>query len=612
MKSKIYIYALLLIWGFSSCEDFLETSPTDFLAPSNYYETEGQLNFARASVYDVLGAWGLYGAAAQYLYAWEGDIGYMNRRTLTTGPWNYNFSAADRYNSGYWSNLFNGINRANNVLENVDKNPKIDQEYRDEIKGEVLFLRGYYYFLLVKYYGGVPIFTEPTRSVEDVDVAKNTVREVYDQVIKDMEAAEPLVQDIATVGFGGKVTKSAVRGLLARVNLHMAGEPLNDPKGYTEASKWAKMVIDDPVHNLNPSYPQIFMNLSGDQYDIGESIWEAEFSGNRTDQYIETTNQGWINGPPSRINSATGRADSYMSITAKFYNSYEPGDMRKYFNIAHFSYTISSENGSKNLNPEPFTELAKYNLRPAKFRREYETLLPKAPTTTPQNVPILRYTDVVLMYAEAQNEINGGPTAEVINLVNKVRERAWSKGVKEITVTDGGVGYTSEPTVTIEGGVDGENASATATIENGMVTEITLNRDPAGIKFYDDGVYTVEPTITISGGGGVGAAAMATIYVPEDAHLTSEHTSSKENFLKFIQEERMRELNFEGLRKADLLRWGIFRNVMNNLGNTIAQDVPGAWYIQNYARVEQKHLLLPIPTSEITVNEAMVQNPGWD
>jgi hypothetical protein len=611
MKIKYHILALLFLCGVSSCDDFLETEPTDFLAPSNYYETEDQLNFARASVYDILGAGPLFGSWAQYLLAWEGDIGYMNRSTLTTGPWNYNFSSADPYNAGYWSNLFNGINRANNVLANVDKNPEVSQELRDQIRGEVLFLRGYFYFQLVQYYGEVPIFTEPTSSVEDVDVPKASIREVYDQIIADMTAAEPLVSDIVTVGFGGQVSKSAVQGLLARVNLHMAGAPLHDANGYAEASKWAKKVIDASIHSLNPDYPQIFMNLAGDKYDIKESIWEAEFSGNRTDQYIETTNNGWINGPPSNVNSATGRADSYMSITAKFYNSFEPGDLRKWFSIAHFAYTISPVNGSKTLSSLPATEQAKYAMRPAKWRREYETLLPKAPTTTPQNVPILRYTDVVLMYAEAENELNNGPTAEVIDLVNQVRERAWSTGIKDITVTNGGSGYTSAPTVTITNG-GGDGASATATVESGVVTAITLDRDPAGITFYQEGSYTSAPTITITGGGGTGAAATAAIYQPSDAHIMPAQSSSKETFLKFLQEERMREFNFEGLRKGDLLRWGIFLEVMADMGNTAQQDAPGAFYVRYYSNVEPKHLLLPIPTTETTVNEAMLQNAGWD
>src|SRR5690554_7938050 len=116
-----------------------------------------------------------------------------------------------------------------------------------------------------------------------------------------MTTAEPLVAGIAELGFGGQINKSAVRGMLARVNLHAAGEPLRDANGYAEASKWAKMVIDDTeaAHALNPNYPEIFMNLAGDRYDIKESIWEVEFWGNRTDQYVETTNHGWKIGRAS-------------------------------------------------------------------------------------------------------------------------------------------------------------------------------------------------------------------------------------------------------------------------------------------------------------------------
>ncbi|MGV3686335.1 MAG: RagB/SusD family nutrient uptake outer membrane protein [Daejeonella sp.] len=614
MKIKYYLLAILFLSSLGSCKKFLETEPTDFLNPDNYYETEAQLQFARAGAYHHLGAGGLHGTYANYLLAWQADEGYMNRATLTSGPWNYFYSSADPYNSGLWTNLWAGINRTNVVLANVDKNPAIPEVKRSEIKGEMLFLRGYYYFTLVQYYGGVPIKIEPTSSVIDVDLPRASVKDVYAQILKDMEAAEPLVPGIKALGFGGAISKSAVRGLLARVNLHMAGEPLKDKTRYAEASKWAKKVIDDTEagHALNPSYPQIFMNLAGDKYDIKESIWEVEFFGNRTDQYVETGNQGWINGPASGANNTnTGRADSYMTITSKFYNSFEPGDNRKWFSIAHFAYTATGPNGSKTLNNLPANENAKNLLRPAKWRREYETLLPKSPTTTPQNVVLLRYSDVVLMYAEAENELKNGPTTEAIEYVNQVRRRAWSKGVKAITVTNGGAGYTSAPTVTFSAGTGGNTAMGTATISGGRVTAITLNRDPDGITFSEEGVYTASPTITISGGGGSGATATATIYGANDGNLAPAQTASKAAFLAAIQDERMRELNFENLRKADLLRWGIFLQVNQDMGNQLQQDSPGQFFVKYYSNVTTRDLLMPIPANEVSANIAMVQNPGW-
>ena len=374
MKTKYIFLTILVVISLSSCKDFLNTEPTDFLSPVTYYETAEQLEFARAGVYDVLGDGSLYGTSGNYLFAWEADIGYMNRSTLTTGPWNYNFSTSDGYATNFWANLYRGINRANVLLENLDKNPEIDQAIRDKIRGETLFLRGYFYFLLVQTYGDVPLLTEATASVDDVDVARTPLKEVYDQIISDMEAAEPLVPDITDLGFGGAVSKSAVRGILARVNLTMAGHPLQDESRYQEAKKWAKMVIDDEVaqHAMNPEFHDIFIKLAADEYDIKESIWEVEFYGNGLDDYQETSNIGWINGPIGYPNTGTGRMVYYMNITAKFYNSFQEGDARKWWSVALFRYAQTDVNGQKDFQYDllPVTEEAKYNLKPAKWRRE--------------------------------------------------------------------------------------------------------------------------------------------------------------------------------------------------------------------------------------------------
>lgn len=614
---KIYSFlALAAIMTLSSCEKFLDTQPTDFLSPSNYYQTEAHLNFARAGVYNTLGEGGLWGSHVNYLHGWHADEAYMNRATLPTGPWNYNFSSADTYLAAYWNALYVGINRANVLLANLDRNPDLDQNLRSKIRGECLFLRGFFHFQLVQYFGGVPIKTEPTASIEDVDIPRNSTKEVYDQIIKDMEAAEPLVPSISTLGYGGAVSQSAVRGMLARVNLHMAGHPLKDESRYTEVKKWAKLVMDDPAHNMNSSYPDIFMKLAGDKYDIKESIFEVEFWGNRLgDEFVETTNHAWINGPALGANvlsEATGRADAYVSITAKHYNIYEPGDLRKFWNICHFAYTATGVNGSKSMAALPTSELAKYNIRPAKFRREYETLLPKSQTTTPQNVVLLRFTDVLMMYAEAENAING-PTAEAVDIVNRIRRRSWSTGVNTITITNRGTGYTSAPTVTFSGGGATEQAVATAVIgaidsNRGQVVSVTLARDQTGIKFSQEGKYTSAPTVTITGGGGTGATATATIFKLEDADVKP---TSKEQFLKIIQDERMREFCYEVSRKADLLRWGIFLQVNRDMGNQTTSDAPGQFYIRYYTNVSEKNLLYPIPASEMTVNQAMTQNEGW-
>lgn len=613
MKYKYLIIVLFSLLSLGACKNYLDTKPTDFLNPSNYYRTPEQLEFARRGVYSTLGDAGLYGRYTQYLLGWAIDEGYYNRSS-SNGPPNYQYSPSHSYVLTFWSTLYDGVNRANVLIANVDNNPEIDSKYRDKLRGEALFLRGYFYFLLVQNYGGVPLRLSPMESVNKVDFPRSSVKEVYDQILIDMTAAEALVPGIREINHGGAISKSAVRGLLARVNLFMAGEPLKDESRYAEVKKWAKMVMEDGAagHALNPSFPDIFMKLAGDRYDIKESIWEVEFHGGIGDQYNETGNQGWNNGPVSSGATATGRADSYMSLTARFYNVYEDGDLRKWFTtVGHFVYS-GAGNGQKRVTNLPASEEAKYNVRPGKWKREYETHLPKEALVTPQNVPLLRYTDILMMYAEAENGMNG-PTEEAVNLINQVRRRSWSTGIKSITLLSPGANYTSVPTIVFTGG-DGTGAQAKAGRSAGArnITRVTLDRDSTGIMFNQEGKYNGTPTVTIVGGGGTGATAVAVMNVLSDADVKPEHTVSKQTFLELIQKERMREFCYELSRKADLIRWGIFLKVNQDVGNEIAQDAPAAWYRSSYTNVEPKHLLMPIPTNEVTVNTAMVQNPGWD
>lgn len=614
MKRRYYILTVLILMSLGSCKKFLATVPTDFLSPANYYETTEQLNFAKAGVYHFVGTGALFKSQSLYLMGFNADEAYMNRYGLANGPWNFNYSAGEQYTGNYWNQLYAGINRANVVLENLDKNPSIPQDFRTQIKGEVLFLRGYFYFMLVQYFGDLPLRLKATASVSGNDLPRASVKEVYDQILSDMTTAEPLVPSITSVVSSGVVSKSAVRGLLTRVCLTMAGYPLNDVSKFADAKKWAQKIMSnaDAPHALNPSYSDIFINYAADLYDTKESIWEAEFYGNSS---VTDNAEGTLNGIRNGIscgNPLTGVADAYMSTTSKYYNIFEPGDARKFWSIPHFTYTATGPNGSKTLTPIPATEAAKWTGNPGKWRREFETFASKVSGTTSQNMPLVRFADILLMFAEADNEITSVPSADAITAVNQVRWRGWSKGIKAIAVTTGGSGYTSAPQVTITS-ANGTGATATATISGGVVTGITLDRDPSGKLFFLSGNYTAAPTIAITGGGGNGATATATIYTTNDSNLSSTITGSKENFRKMIRDERMRELGAEGQRKADLLRWNIYIPTMQAMGVLAGQDAPtavaniGPWY----SLATDKYLLWPLPVDEVTYNKNVVQNTGW-
>lgn len=604
MNYKYYFLLALLLINVSSCDKMLSENPRDFLDPKEYYNTAEKLESNLAGVYRVLQESALYGTRMLYRMGLEADEGYYKRATPVNGPAMYHFAAGDEDIKLHWIALYTGVTRANALLANIDTNKEIPDDVRNRIRGEALFLRGYYYFLLVQNYGGVPLVLEPTTNANNVDKPRATAKEVYDQILEDMESAESKVSDIKTLGFGGRVNKSAVRGMLARVCLHMTGNPVKDVSKYEQALTWAKKVIGDGNnHSLNPSYSQIFINYAQDIYDINESIFEIEFKGTGDDAYATNGAVGYLNGPRS-ANADIGEGFGGIAATAKLYKSYEEGDLRRDWTIANFTYNTD---GTKKYSTS--TEAKDlYGRYSGKYRREFEILTPKEKTATPQNFPLLRYADVLLMFAEADYEADGILSEEAEGYVNQVRRRAWSTGIKSIEINSGGTGYTSAPTVVITGG-GGTGAVAKATIAGGSVTSITFNPDPISGLTRGTG-YTSAPTITFVGGEGSGASATAVVYKKEEAELTSIEIAS---FRQTIRKERLRELAFETLRKADLIRWGEFVANMNQVGEdiTVSNAADVVEYPQRYANVWEKHLLWPIPATQLTLNRLLNQNQYW-
>jgi hypothetical protein len=367
-------------------------------------------------VYDILGNRALYQYQMLARMGLEADEGFYNRSAVTTGLQMYVFDASDSELTNLWQALYEGINRSNSLLESINK-PAMNETARDVIRGEALFLRAWYYFLLVKNWGDVPLILNATSSVEGHQIKKSPSKDVYERITADMEAAEKLVLTNAeTTGKGGKINKSTVAGVLSRVYLHWAGYPLKDLSKYEKAREWA-LVVMNPAngHSLNPSFQQVFINYAMDEYDSRESIWEVEFYGNGMDIATEYGHVGNVNGIAAAATSTVGYATALLNATQRLYDLYEASDERRDWSIAPFRYSGDSK--------VMWASHQLYNRNCGKFRREHEKLLPKTNHGTPQNFPLLRYSDVLLMFAEAENFING-PTPAAFEALNKVRGRA--------------------------------------------------------------------------------------------------------------------------------------------------------------------------------------------
>ena len=418
---KKYIYTLLFLMATSSCGDFLDTVPTDFITQKNYFKTEIDVNTALTGIYDILGKTGTYGRTIYFeLDISDESFNGLSQQTVDLSLNNYDASDVKVHN--LWTLLYDGINRANIFLENID-NTDLDMDPGKVkiVKGEALFLRAYYYFMLVSNWGDVPLKLESTKSVSDVNMARTESEVVYNRIVFDMETAFSMVQPASAYTYNSRITKSTIAGILARVNLKMAGYPLRKTERFEEARSWALVVMDpENGHELNPDYKQIFINHCQDLYDTKECLWEVEFGKVATGGQEDVGSIGSITGI-GNSDKSFGYSYGAMRTTERYYRSFEKGDLRRDWTINDYYY--GTVNGVSNTHVA-YSDAQIYNRSNAKWRREYETATPKNVGTTPINFPILRYSDVLLMFAEAENEVNG-PTDEAYEAVNLVRRRAY-------------------------------------------------------------------------------------------------------------------------------------------------------------------------------------------
>ncbi|NGM90533.1 RagB/SusD family nutrient uptake outer membrane protein, partial [Parapusillimonas sp. SGNA-6] len=336
---KVIIMGLLMLGA--SCNSFLDMHPEDFLTPNQYFETAEQVNYALNGVYTTLGATALYGGHILGRYGLDADLGFSRWGNDIASVGDYNVVPTDVRILNYWETLYAGINRANLLLENIGE-ANIDEHLKSTIIGEALFLRAYFYFMLTIRFGDVPLIlhTAQAPSAEALQIPAAKSKEIYDKVLLDMEEASLLVRDVTDIAGGGRISKSTVWGIMARVCLYMAGNPLNETSKYEDARKWAKMVIDEEHHELNPSFQQVFMNYIRDIYDTTESIWEVEFWGDGVGLYGGASGLvGIHNGIATTDDPEYGWSRGILCTTDFFYRLFETGDLRRDWTIAPYGFS---------------------------------------------------------------------------------------------------------------------------------------------------------------------------------------------------------------------------------------------------------------------------------
>ncbi|WP_423819697.1 RagB/SusD family nutrient uptake outer membrane protein [Salinimicrobium sp. TIG7-5_MAKvit] len=395
-----YISALLVVIGFTACDDELDLRPISQETVDNAYATGTQLEAALTGVYESF--------QSNDYYVWDKilfeDVRSDNYYAGGDNPEvfqidNIDISPTNGRVFNAWSSIYNAISKANLVIEKAPMiQEEITEEQRDQYTGQALFLRAYHYYNLVKLWGGVPLITETIKSVDpsEVRIPRSSEADVYAQIIEDLEMALELLPhsygNDASVN-KARATKGAAHALLAKVN---AQKPNPD---YAAVLEHANAVINSPAgYSLLDNYDNLF---DGNHQNNSESILEIQYLGGD-----EGTWGPQMHLPPS-ISGDTWR--KFVTPSKDLVEAFdEEGDeVRKNATMVFEEVPWIDEYWGNAVNSEvPFA----YKWRNA------------GGWASSDNDYLLRLADIILMKAEALNELS--KIQEAAAQVNIIRDRA--------------------------------------------------------------------------------------------------------------------------------------------------------------------------------------------
>lgn len=446
-KNKlVYVLGALLSMGVVSCD--LTEKPTSFYEMDTYFTTADKAKMAVIGIYDCLAAEGSYG---QYVMPFaSSDDMYMVRGTATGDGTrrdisHYALTSSNTWVASVWNYIYEGIDRANTAIAGIEKMP--GYENSDELKelvAQARFLRAFLAFDLVRYWGDVPFKTTSTGSFGDTAQPRTEREKIYDQIIIDLDFAKIHLKPGNEVASSEVPCRGAARALLMRVYLQRAGYSLDRTtrtltrpddatrKNYFDAviEEW-KAFGTEGYHNFyGAGYEELFKNYSKLVLNNQESLWEIAFEPNNGQKdnagYWATYNGPLVDAPDAGSGAANqnffGRANAFFIVLPYWGDFYDDNDVRRDVNFVDYVYRWVKKDKAQ-VKMSVCQEISKNMYRyPGKWRREWMAPGFVDPNLTGVNYCPLRYADVVLMAAEAYNEINDTPKAW--ELLNDVRARA--------------------------------------------------------------------------------------------------------------------------------------------------------------------------------------------
>ncbi|CAG5000230.1 SusD-like protein P25 [Dyadobacter sp. CECT 9275] len=446
---KRYSYHLLLLLCLASCKEaVLDLVPISTPTTETFYKTSNDMLNALNAVYGSLRS-----NAAGLTEFFYGDMTTDDAQAVPGYPAHADFDnfminpASTAPVSDRWNDAYKGISRANIILERIETVP-MDATLKNRVIGETKFLRAYFYFNLVKVYGDVPlILKELTKPEEAYSYGREAAQTVYAQIEKDLTEAIGVLPVSYTGTDVGRVTSGAAKGMLARAMI------------YQQKFKEATPLLADIITKQSPAQYQLLSNYASVfQYNNGnnkEILFAIQYTPNS--QAIGQGNTLTSTFGPIAGATVPLFGSNANQPTMDLYNAFAPGDSRRDASIA---FAVLQG---------PMSYVNKFINRSIQLRAEDGT-----------DYPILRYSDILLMYAECLNE--EGNTALAIPYVNQVRERAFGNNTMNLQFTN--------PAVTATYVAD------KAALRDRIIQERRLEFCFEGLRFFDLArTNTLVPTL---------------------------------------------------------------------------------------------------------------------
>jgi hypothetical protein len=424
-KNKVILLFSVIALIVASCKKYLSVDPPYAQDAENYFQTPDDFDRALTGAYDML--------QGSFMSLWIGEIASDNSiaggesvndsqglhqiDNMTHGGVNNELRNIMRWN-------YTGITRVNYIMENKDN---IDFPEKQHILAEARFLRAYYYFELVKFFGDIPLIIDERLGIEEAQQLPRAPKaDVYAQIEEDLTFAISILNPVAAQK--GRATKGAAQALLGKAYLYQ--------NKYTEAATILDEIRNSGLYSLIPNYGDLF---SVSNENNSETVFDVQYTGLEGGGYgclicLEGNAAPGFQGIRQYNGPVYGDGNSYNLPTQELYNAFSPIDPRRGHTILDIEAFIAAQ-------PDPSAityaigaggHTGYYNNK--YIKRQGEIGLPDNDLTSPVNYRVIRYADILLMAAEAHFHLGNNSVAQ--QLVNQVRVRAGVPGIPVQSLND--------------------------------------------------------------------------------------------------------------------------------------------------------------------------------